>query len=71
MRLINDKLLTKRENEIFMLLVEGYTNKQIAETLEISISTVKTHVENIYDKLNIHDRVYMLFYAIKNKIIEL
>ena len=71
MRLINDKLLTKRENEIFMLLVEGYTHKQIAETLEISISTVKTHVENLYDKLNIHDRVYMLFYAIKNKIIEL
>lgn len=49
--------LTKREIEVFELLIKGLTNKQIGETLNISLSTVKTHIINIYSKLNIKNRV--------------
>lgn len=49
--------LTKRELEVFKQLVTGKTNKQVGEKLHISVSTVKTHVINIYSKLGIKNRV--------------
>lgn len=48
--------MTQRENEVLMLLVEGYSNQEIAEKLHISAHTVKNHITNIYKKLDVTDR---------------
>ena len=48
--------LTKRESEITKLIDEGLSNKEIAVQLHIEVSTVKNHVHNILDKLQIHNR---------------
>jgi DNA-binding NarL/FixJ family response regulator len=48
--------LTQREVEIIKLIEEGFTNKEIAVRLHIEISTVKNHVHNILDKLQLHNR---------------
>ena len=49
-------LLTMREINILKYLNEGYKNKQISEQLFISCNTVKTHIKNIYTKLNVNKR---------------
>lgn len=49
-------LLTSREKEILGLIAEGLTNQEIADGLTIEIGTVKNHVHNILDKLNVHSR---------------
>ncbi|GGD12583.1 helix-turn-helix domain-containing protein [Hyunsoonleella pacifica] len=48
--------LTKQEQNILDLILEGHTNKEIAETLFVSVSTVKTHVNNLYKKLGVNSR---------------
>nr|WP_235989380.1 LuxR C-terminal-related transcriptional regulator [Psychroserpens algicola] len=48
--------LTKQEQNVLDLLLTDNTNKAIAETLFVSVSTVKTHVNNIYKKLNVNSR---------------
>jgi LuxR family maltose regulon positive regulatory protein len=48
--------LSKREREILRLLAEEFSNKQITDRLNISLSTVKTHVHNILEKMNAGDR---------------
>lgn len=48
--------LTAKEKQIFNLIKEGKTNKEIATELFISLSTVKTHINNIFKKLNITKR---------------
>ena len=48
--------LTPRENDILELIQKGYTNSLIAEELDISIPTVKTHVRNILGKLELKSR---------------
>ena len=53
----NSSELTAREIEVLEYLSEGYTNKRIAETLFISSFTVKRHIENIYRKLQVQNRV--------------
>ena len=52
--------LTEREQEICTLMVEGLTNRQIADRLYISEGTVKNYISNIYDKTGIHDRVKLI-----------
>ena len=52
--------ITQREQEICTLMVEGLTNKQIAQKLYISEGTVKNYISNIYDKTGIHDRVKLI-----------
>lgn len=52
--------LTGREKEICSLMVDGLTNKQIADRLYISEGTVKNYISNIYDKTGIHDRVKLI-----------
>ena len=49
-------ILTKREIEITFLVVQGYINEDIAKILIISEHTVKTHIKNIYQKLEVHNR---------------
>jgi two-component system response regulator NreC len=63
--------LSPREQEVLQLIAEGYTNKQIAEILCISIKTVQSHRANIMDKLDLHDRSDLVKYAIRKKIIEI
>jgi LuxR family maltose regulon positive regulatory protein len=48
--------LSQRELEVLQLLATGLTNKGIAQTLVIAVSTVKKHLKNIYQKLNVHSR---------------
>ena len=50
------ELLTNKEEEIFDLIVNGKSNKEIASQLFIEVSTVKTHINNIYSKLNVSSR---------------
>jgi DNA-binding NarL/FixJ family response regulator len=63
--------LSPREREVLQLIAEGYTNKQIADILKISIKTVQTHRMNLMQKLNLHDRGDLIKYAIQKKIIDI
>jgi two-component system response regulator NreC len=64
------KLLTNREREIFQLIAEGHTTRQIAEMLFISISTVKSHRNKIMDKLDIDSSVKLVHFAIKLGLVD-
>lgn len=48
--------LTKREYEILSLLAKGFLYKEIADRLQISMNTVRVHVQNVYEKLHVHSR---------------
>ncbi len=48
--------LTTREKEILELIAKGYTNKEIASHIQVEVSTVRTHIEHIYEKLHVHCR---------------
>ncbi len=50
------KVLTDREREVFDLLAEGKTNKEIAEKLFITTNTVKRHLKSVFEKLDVHTR---------------
>jgi two-component system response regulator NreC len=67
---IND-ILSDREREILQLIAEGHTYDDIASILCISKKTVETHRANIMDKLNIHDKVGLVKYAIRKGLIKL
>jgi len=67
----NDKCLTKREKEVIALVVEGLSNKEIAEKLFISVRTVDSHKNNIMQKLNLKSSVELVKYAIKNNLARL
>ena len=58
--------LTQREEEVLELLTEGITYKGVAQKLFISETTVKTHVNNIFQKLQVNDRTQAVLYAINN-----
>jgi DNA-binding CsgD family transcriptional regulator len=53
--------LTRRELEIINLVDEGLNNNEIADRLYVSFHTVKTHLERIYDKLDVNSRTAMLY----------
>ena len=61
--------LTPRERQVLTYIAQGYTNQEIAEALEISVKTVDRHRENIMRKLNLHNRVELVKYAIKKGLI--
>jgi len=63
--------LSPREREVLQLIAEGYSNKQIAEILCISIKTVQAHRMNLMSKLDLHDRADLIKYAIQRKIIDI
>lgn len=64
----NGKTLTKREKEIISLVVDGFSNKEIADKLCISIRTVDSHKNNIMQKLSLKSSVELVKYAIKNNL---
>jgi two-component system, NarL family, response regulator NreC len=61
--------LTTREREVLIYIAEGNTNREIAEKLVISPKTVDRHRENIMRKLNMHNRVELVKYAIEKGLI--
>jgi two-component system response regulator NreC len=61
--------LTDREREILKLLAEGYTGQEIAEMLVISPKTVEGHKTNLMSKLDIHNRIDLVKYALRKGII--
>lgn len=65
----NENMLTKREEDILKLVVEGYTNENIANILYISISTCKKHVANIFKKTKVTNRTQLtkIYYQMENK----
>jgi DNA-binding NarL/FixJ family response regulator len=67
---VRDDPLSPREQEVLKLVAEGYTNKQIAETLVISEKTVERHRANMLEKLGMRDRVELTRYAIRQGLIE-
>lgn len=58
--------LTQREEEVLDLLTQGITYKGVAQQLFISETTVKTHVNNIFQKLQVNDRTQAVLYALNN-----
>ncbi len=62
--------LSDREKTVFKLIAEGYTSRQIAETLYLSIKTVMTHRANIMEKLGLHNRAELIKYAIRQGLIQ-
>jgi DNA-binding NarL/FixJ family response regulator len=76
-RLANDaraesqrSLLTLREMQILECLAEGYSNKTVAHTLEITEETVKSHLKNLYEKLGASDRAHAVAIALRQTLIE-
>lgn len=63
-------LLTKRECQVLQLLADGKSNRAVAETLYISEKTVKNHVSNILQKMNVNDRTQAVVTAIRNGWVE-
>ena len=63
--------LTDREQEVLNLVAQGHSNQQIADTLVISITTVKAHMSNILSKLSVSSRAEAIAYAIKHKLVTL
>ena len=63
--------LTNREKEILSLIVQGLSNKQIAERLFLSNSTVQFHVSNVFSKLGVSKRTEAVYLALKQKLVEL
>lgn len=63
--------LTPREKEVLVLIAEGLTNPEISDKLTISVKTVDRHRENIMRKLNIHNRIDLVKYALKKGLIDL
>ncbi|HEY4877153.1 MAG TPA: response regulator transcription factor [Puia sp.] len=62
-----DSLLSEREKEILQHTIKGYSPKQIADTLFISIYTVRKHIANIYEKLHVNTNTQVMNLAYKNK----
>src|SRR5262249_53886049 len=61
--------LSEREREVFQLIAEGRVNKEIAEILHLSPSTVETHRARIMEKLDVHSAVEIVLYAVRKGII--
>lgn len=59
-------ILTRRECEVLQLMTDGYSNRMIGEALYISEKTVKNHVSNILQKMNVNDRTQAVVESIKN-----
>ncbi|SDB91892.1 response regulator transcription factor [Shouchella lonarensis] len=61
-------LLTKRELSIVKLVGNGKNNQEIADTLFLSVGTVKNHISQVLDKLDLRDRTQLAIYAIRQQL---
>lgn len=62
--------LTARENDVLKLIAQGYSNQEIADSLFITLKTVKTHVSNILSKLEVADRTQAAIYAFRHDLVK-
>jgi two-component system response regulator NreC len=62
--------LSQREQEIFILLAQGFTNQQIASQLFLSVKTIETYKARVMNKLNLHSRVELVRFALKRNLLE-
>ena len=63
--------LTERELEVLKLVAKGLNNRDIAKQLFISENTVKNHIRNILEKLQLHSRMEAVVYAVREKLLEI
>ena len=63
--------LTDRELEVLRLVAKGMNNREIASELFISENTVKNHVRNILEKLQLHSRMEAVMYAVREKLLDI
>ena len=63
--------LTDRELEVLRLVAKGLNNREVAKELFISENTVKNHVRNILEKLQLHSRMEAVMYAVREKLLDL
>ncbi len=61
--------LTRRELEVVGLIVKGYSNRDIAKQFNLSEETVKRHLSNTFEKLNISTRLELAIFALANKLV--
>lgn len=66
-----EERLTERQQEILRLICDGQTEREIGDALNISHHTVHVHKNNIMNLLNLHSKVDLVKYAVKNRIIQL
>lgn len=64
-------ILTKREKQIFELLIDNYSTKDIADKLSISEKTVRNHISNVIQKLGVTSRIQAVLELIKLNEIKL
>jgi DNA-binding NarL/FixJ family response regulator len=64
------KDLSERETEVVALVASGHRNKEIAAKLFISEQTVKTHLSNVFQKLEVNDRLELALYAMRNGLVD-
>ena len=62
-------LLTDREREVLQLLAEGRSNKDVANLLGLSVTTIETHRTNMMQKLGLHSTAEIVLYAVRKRII--
>jgi DNA-binding NarL/FixJ family response regulator len=63
--------LTERETEVLRLVAKGLSYRQVAERLVLSHRTVQNHVQNTLNKLQLHNRVELVRYALENGLVDL
>ncbi|MDQ6685991.1 MAG: response regulator transcription factor, partial [Actinomycetota bacterium] len=63
--------LTDRELEVLRLVATGVNNREVAKRLFISENTVKNHVRNILEKLQLHSRMEAVMYAVREKLLDI
>jgi len=67
---LNNNTLSERETEVLRLIALGYSNKEIAAQLEISIKTVETYKSRLMEKLDLHSRVDIVRYALQQGLMQ-
>lgn len=63
--------LTDREIQVILLTAQGYTKAEIAKILFVTVHTVKAHIESVYLKLNVHNKMQAIIYVLKLGLIKL
>lgn len=62
------KNLTIREEQVLNLLLRGHSNKSMAKIMSVTSHTIKAHLESIYRKFGVHNKVQAVIYAMVNRI---
>ena len=68
---MKNNILTEREMNVLYWLVLGLTNKEISEKLHISVHTTKAHLESIYEKLNVSNRIQAVVKGLHSGLIDI